>query len=282
MSDPIRHPHTTPQSGAHLDDARLVALMDGELGSTDRETGRRHLAECAPCSARMNQLCAVSEVLSEAQRSIQIPPRLLQAPRRRATDADGPRRLRAWDSISLPRIAAVALVAAGIAAAASQPVRAAVLRLTHAILGRSNPDTLVPRSTAMPPAAGSSERPRDASVSFNPVSSEITLEFDVPWAARALVFVRGTADSAVVIAVRAHQRVPDLVMLPAGARIRNASTPDAEYRVELPRAVGTVVVRARDAVIATLVASRLPLNRDSVIDAGPATGESSGRRSGRE
>lgn len=44
--------------------ALLSALLDGELGESERAAAMRHLSECDECRARFNELCAMHELLA--------------------------------------------------------------------------------------------------------------------------------------------------------------------------------------------------------------------------
>jgi len=64
---------TAPLHSAHLADDRLDDFVDGLLDEPAREAARAHLADCAACASRLEELRAVL-VLSAAERRPVAPP----------------------------------------------------------------------------------------------------------------------------------------------------------------------------------------------------------------
>ena len=119
----------------HLDDGRLRALLDEELGDTDASAVSLHLAECDTCRNRKTELEARSVFVTQALGRLDTaaPPagaraalleRIDSAPPKRI-DAAPPKRLRRAFRMPLARAAALALLlGAGVATALpASPVR---------------------------------------------------------------------------------------------------------------------------------------------------------------
>jgi hypothetical protein len=267
MSDAMPHPDASSLPVAHLDDSALVELLDGELDEADRDRYDRHLAECANCAARLTELRTISQLLSDAHRGIDVPPRLLQRPPRRVGARQPWRPTRRPVARSVRRVAALVFVVA-LAAATSRPVRAAVLRLTRSLWSGSTVHSPASRDVASPSSAErAGDSPHDARVAFTPVGPEIILDFDAPWTPGALRLMRSASDTVVVVEVHAAQFAPDLVVLPGSVRFRNGGDANARYHVVLPRATERVLARAGGSIVAQLAVARLPADRDTVIEA---------------
>ena len=119
----------------HLDDGRLRALLDEELGDTDASAVSLHLAECDTCRDRKTELEARSVFVTQALGRLDTaaPPagaraavleRIDSAPLERI-DSAPPKRLRRAFRMPLARAAALALLlGAGVATALpASPVR---------------------------------------------------------------------------------------------------------------------------------------------------------------
>jgi hypothetical protein len=268
MSDAMPHRDASSVLGAHLDDSALVELLDGEFDEGDRDRCDRHLAECANCAARLKKLRSISQLLHDTHRAIDVPPSLLQRPSRRAgtTQPWRPTRRRPG-ARSVPRVAALVFFVV-LAAAASRPLRAAVMELARSLWSGSTVHSPQAREVASPSSAErAAASNHDARVAFTPVGPELILDFDVPWMPGALQLVRGTSDSMIVVEVHAAQSAPDLVVLPGLVRFRNASEVNARYHLVLPRTTERVLARAGGSIVAQLDVARLPADRDTVIEA---------------
>jgi anti-sigma factor RsiW len=267
MSDAMSHRDASSFPGAHLNDSALVELLDGELDEADRDPYDRHLVECTNFAARLTELRTISQLLSDTHRAIDVPPGLLQRPPRRVGARQPWRSTRRPDARSVPRVAALVFFVA-LAAAASRPVRAAVLQLTRSLWSRSTVHSPPSRGVASPsPADRAEASTHDARVAFTPVGPEIILDFDAPWTPGALRLMRGTSDTAAVVEVHAAQFAPDLVVLPGSVRFRNASDLNTRYRVVVPRSTERVLARVGGSIVAQLAVARLPADRDTLIEA---------------
>lgn len=115
---------------SHPSEARLVAYLDGELGSDERAVLSRHLMECVGCARALGELRRSSRAFSEAVDGLRPPSTRLTADalRRRAEGGDAERSADeeqarfGWSTAT--RIAASVAVLLGAAAALpGSPVR---------------------------------------------------------------------------------------------------------------------------------------------------------------
>jgi anti-sigma factor RsiW len=93
-------------------EGKLIAFMDGRASDADRVAVESHLAECAPCKARVEGFSGVWSMLNEMPT---VEPSPAFEARLRAAMATEPKHLRFWEGIAAmlpsPRLAlAVALL----------------------------------------------------------------------------------------------------------------------------------------------------------------------------
>lgn len=114
-------------------EARLAALVDGELDAVDAAWAARHLGECAGCQAKADEEVLGRDLVRDMapQLAVSAPPRLRAVIRRTIPDAR-PRRSWVWLGASLA--AGLALAVTGLAVASlfkPVPVFAAQAALDH-------------------------------------------------------------------------------------------------------------------------------------------------------
>jgi hypothetical protein len=257
-------------TGPHLDDAELVRWLDGEVASDDGDpaAGARlaaHAAACAACGARADLLRArqtrLTALLAEADLPAEAPPpdvvvRLLRAAdaRRAAPTAFGAagrpvRRPPGGGARGGARLAAACalLAAAGLSA---QPVRRWVAaqwtRLT-APVPAPPPATGPTRAPDLPqPATGVAPSTFTVTFALEPGSGPFTVAFDARPAGGTLRVTTDTARAAAGGRVRATATGAtgdELLVLPAGLRVRNRPTSTADYAFVVPPGTGRVRLR---------------------------------------
>lgn len=237
-------------NGTHLEDAALLALIDGESTAGEADA-RVHLESCETCAARLEALRFVDRRVSAALAELDVDPPWSEMPealRRAAREAatpiesarDGvsivPRRrpLERWRAV----VAAAGLVfvlAVGAAALPGSPVRDFVSRSFDALFGGD---------------AGPTD-PGPTQISVDPVGGAVTVSVLGATADLRVVIRRGTSGRAAVSAREARFSVE------AGEiRVTDAR---GDLAVELPAGVeavvrvdGTEVARSRDGTIERL------------------------------
>jgi hypothetical protein len=225
---------------AHLDDAELLSLADGEAHDA-LAAAETHLSACADCSRRLEIVRGRNEALSAilARASVQpldgesrrgqreaIEARLAYSSRRRARPM--------WRS-PLARAAAGIVIAASLAAAAP-PIRSWIASHISAI---SQPEvTPVPAGVKPQPNVAPNE------VYFPISGTELAVTLTSSQLGGRVIVRRAddTRSSASVVGGSA-----ELVVLPDGVRIRNQTTSSASYVLRAGTGVQRVRVRVSDA-----------------------------------
>ena len=141
---------------SHLDEGRLMALLDGELTGTDQQDAERHLQSCSECSARLSELRSLMQeadgLVSDlgeppAPASVTVSPRAeRRAPRRASL------RPLAW--------AASIVAALGLGFAGSQWLESGAMESDYA--AATDPVAEPPSSAQTPPTAPSPALPEVA------------------------------------------------------------------------------------------------------------------------
>jgi hypothetical protein len=220
-----------PRGAPHLDDAGLLAVVDGDAPPA----GRTHAEECAVCAGRLRRLTADARAVSALLAEVQLPtgfrtPVLPEVPARRTGfGAPVPAQL---------RVAAGVLVL--LFAFGAPPVRAWMVEQAERWAGEVA-GLLGGGGDRAATAAGSADEGSALLLTPAPGTLEVVVE-------RPDGILRlGTTDApqARVEAV-AGGRADELVRTPGGVRIRNLAGPPAEYRVLVPLEVTSVRVRVGD------------------------------------
>lgn len=215
----------SPRGNDHVDDAAIVRYLDGELDAAGRELLETHLASCGRCRHALDELRAASRRISRWLPLADEPPE--------SSAGVVPMRSSRPRLPAFVRAAALLALVAGLSLAIG-PVRA---RLADWIgLDGSPAVTTIEKRTG----SAASVEERGLRISFVPVGDRFTLSFE-PSASS------GTLTLTPVEALRVAGKVVDgdaeLQTLPDGLVVRNASGPDAAYRVEVPRSLDRVEVR---------------------------------------
>jgi hypothetical protein len=231
----------------HLSDGDMVRLLDGEMDPGERARLEAHAAGCEACASRLRQLRRRSARLSGILLASdpEAPPAPAEAPDeltlrrirrdREARTAPAPRPwLRAAAVVAL-------LLAAGVVASPLRAVVAEWLRTRWERIAAPDARPAAPPAEA-PAAAPAEPAGSGARVQFTPQGTTFTLEVATPQAGGAVEVRRAAGASATAEQTGGGEQA-DLLVLPAGVRIRNAPGATADYRVTVPASVRTVRVR---------------------------------------
>lgn len=200
----------------HLDDDRLLALLDGELTRGEAAQARSHLDACEPCRRRYEALAdRAGRVRQWLERHDSAPPG------RDAYDFGAPAPGRSSRRFGLGWAAAAALVLA--TSVVAGPARGWITER----LGLSGDDL----TAAAGPAAATS---------FMPEVDTLLVNFTAADAVRELT-VEASADD------RVHLYAPDdavdLLVDPSGVAIADGSTTPRAYTLHVPRTVTHLLIR---------------------------------------
>lgn len=267
--------------GAHLPDAHLVRVLDGELDNLAHRRAQDHLRSCVRCSRKLAELEDPSRVLREALAAVPValPDTSRKALALSAMERASRRRPAAPRPVWVLRAAAVAGLVM-VAAVSAHPSRTWMLRRADRVsvqLGlprvaewlvglRPAPaaEPPVPVATPVPPAVAApvDERvagagtpappirkktrpapPRSgAAVSFAPRGEELVLEFDSFQEEGTLtLWIRDVPEASARVIDGA--RGESFRVLSAGLRVRNTSASYARYEVVVPQRVQNVRIR---------------------------------------
>lgn len=230
---------------AHLDDAMLQALADGETPSADAAL-LVHLEDCPPCAEQLEQQREAWTTLTGALELLDVP-----APVERAREAVRARRLRGgmpgrWHTrqTALRRAAVLLLVAGGVvyAVVPGSALNAWAGGVWERVVASAPPPRVpvapptVPATDAARVAAG----PAGVSVLPGPDGTEVVLA-DPPGSLR----VRLREENRVAVEVAGAGN--SLRFRTATGRVQVSGVAGAEVRVALPR-VGASTVRVGDLV----------------------------------
>jgi hypothetical protein len=247
-------------AAAHLEDAQLLRLMDGEGTAAESSAWHAHIAACdawAGAAARMRgDAAAVAAWLAFA--GFEEDATGTSA----AAAADGPRPGRrlgvraAWRAASpLLRAAAVIVLIAAPVAAIPAVRQAAVALLAGARAG----DSAERPAHAPGTAPGPAQRTAAAALRFEPAAGPFTITFEAAQAAGTLRLLRAVGREAVLRAESADPASAAGITVAAGSlHLRNAASASAGYVVELPATVSRVIVLVAGRQVAVLEADALP------------------------
>ena len=229
----------------HLDDRALLHLVDRDASAMELDLWSRHLIDCAPCTARLDERRRDSDRVRVAVGAIQLPPGFPGAEEtmRRARSARAGRSRPAatpWTEQRWLRAAAVAILLL-LPLALVAPLRAA---LVEWVRGAWTQLAGAPER-APSPAAPSPAPPRAAesgfTVYFTPRGSRLELTIETAQAAGELVLSRAAGPEGSIEVLGADDETP--LITDTGLSIRNSTASRASYRVAIPGSVDRVVVR---------------------------------------
>jgi hypothetical protein len=238
MTDTVR------QNQAHASDGDLLRLLDGELTPAESQV-RAHVAECGACAARLARYRTRSATMAELLRETAPPaidparvrPPLDDLSRARARRAARAAPRAAWWTRPGVRAAAAVVVMAGVAAAS--PARGWLMERLRDVQAAATesagrePVRPTPSAPAAPaPSAG-------ALVRFDVGGAELVVRFAASQRS-GTVEIAGTGDGRAAAQVTGGLRDEALLVLPRELRIRNATSSEASYRVEIPPGVARV------------------------------------------
>jgi len=244
---------------AHLSDADVISLRDGECDSSEESLHREHLAECSECRNRAVRieglvdglLAAVGEIDYEKEfeptASFPVDPRRDSQPKY-------------WVLRRPVRIAAVIAILLGVtllAGPASGYVRSgwqALVRLFVPELSQSPSDAV--QTTPIDTFATSDHQPVSKRASFIPESGDFSFEFAQPQNVGMLTMAMATTQRATVL-VLGDPGADELVVFRSGVRIINTVTSSASYEISVPSTLGSIAVKVAGRTIATVVPSDL-------------------------
>jgi anti-sigma factor RsiW len=241
----------------HLSDGTLARLVDGEADAPERSLAEAHLARCAGCGARHAALERRSSRLAALLRATDyaIPAPLATTPAL-ASDELAARRTRRTNAATAHRpwlaaaAAVVLLLGIGLATSPARASVAAWIGVRWAELAR----LWAPADAPMSAASGSQDA--TTSVVFATSEEDFAISFASPQRAGTVVFTVGVGTSANV-EVHTAGPEPDVLVLPAGVRIQNATHSTAEYRVTLPAHTRRVRLQVGDHAPAWIAADEV-------------------------
>ncbi len=228
----------------HASDGVLLAVYD-EQHDDELDSGRRHVAHCADCQARLEVIATRANQVRVALAAISPSSVAKDDVRRRIAEAHERRGRPIWRRPSWLAAAAV-VVLGGVAAAF--PIRQWIQRHRPEARTQYSPQPVV--SPGAPPINRSG-----ATVSFAATGPDFTVRFDSLPAAGSLTASRTTADQlSARVASGAGTGGDALVVLPDELLVRNTSTARASYDLTLPG----VVTRLRVIVAGRVVFDGAP------------------------
>lgn len=248
---------------AHLADADMIRLKDGECDDAEERAFREHLAECAECRESAQRIDRLVEGLVMMVDSIDYP-KEVKLPARiseRRGEGTTPRTLLAtwFTRRSVQLAAAIAVVVA--LGLTTTPARAVVKAGWQAIVGvvSRGHDVRAPRvrarstESAPPLVAVDSgvSQPISKRASFVPRGGEFLVVFAHTQSAGALLVAVDTTNRATVVAL-GDADADELVVSGAGIRIANSEASTASYALTVPASLRSVVVRLAGQAVATL------------------------------
>jgi hypothetical protein len=229
-----RTSETEPAAGAaadHPTDADLIRHLDGEPAMPGGRDATAHLRQCEACASRADLLHhrrqRLARLLADADAGVDVPrgpvaEELLARARRRRPPAARP----------ALRAAALLLVAGALAA---QPlVRRWVGQQWHRAASQAHRPAAALPAVAHQGSAGTA-------VAFEPGPGPFMIQFDARPDAGTLTIAGDSGTRA--SAERLGGANPDLLVMPHGLHVRNASGDTASYLVRVPRSVRRVYLR---------------------------------------
>lgn len=224
----------------HLPDGELVRLLDGELDVAETQRTNVHLAGCVECRARLERLRGRSRRLGGLLRAADWPlPDAAPAPALDTRD-ELARRRRASRAAWLRAAALAALLLGG--AVLASPARAWI---TEWIARQWTAATAAPgaESASPPTPASTSGGAAGTRVRFVPAAATFEVDFAARQPGGVLLLEQGNGSDVVVVEVVRGAPGAELLVLPAGVRVRNPANGPAAYRVTVPPGVEQVRVR---------------------------------------
>ena len=246
----------------HPSAGELVRQLDGELDTRAEARLADHLARCAECSARRDEIASRSDGAARIIRDfpVRVEPDSWRRRGARAAVAAAAAKRRSAVRVRRGWAAAAAVAAILLVSLAADPVRAWVMqRLTQAtgIAGVDSAPT-----PGLPPAVVGGD---GSIVSFSTDGPAFQLNVErTQQAGELLLQVREGAQATAQVTNGGSEA---LLVLPTGLRIENAAGSRASYRVTLPASVERITVRIGDGTPLTLEVGgagwqqRIPLDR---------------------
>ena len=232
--------------GSHIDDGDLIRLIDNECSQAERIRISDHIDGCSECRDNLEALKTASGLFSEAAAELDLEAGPMASREegersewREKWEGAGSQPHWRFSSARVWRIAAV--LAVTVLVFTATPARAwladgwAAFRSLVADTPRESPVEPVP-------VVDEAAQPTMSSVlRFSTSGDEFRLEFVVRPAGGSLVIVIDTITSASA-AVFGESNSDEMILLPAGLRIRNSSTSNSSYEVRLPNTLDAVEV----------------------------------------
>lgn len=238
----------------HPGEGRLQAHLDGELPSADAARLEDHLARCAACRGRRQELAEASEALRDGLAALDVPPPPADplAVRRAA------RRRRPGSSSGRSVVWKAAVLVVGVAAAASatvpgSPVEGWIGDAVRAVVASFDGETAPTEAPSAGDTAEGRSGPRGVSV---PVSGRAIVRITDPAPGLRLRVVR-TEDGLLSVTARGGRyRVGE-------GRVEVIGPDGPELRVELPSSAPVVRIVAGDRVLLERADGRLRIRADA-------------------
>ena len=211
----------------HVADGALMRWLDEDCDTVERRDVARHLEICSACRARLAEWRQRADLVRAALRRLDV-----SAP-------STPKRAR-W-----PVRAAAAVILLAAFGATVSPVRAwlveRVTSLWTAVAGPAGAPS--PDATPQVPPA---PMPSRTTVTFRPATEVFMMEI-AAWQAEGELVIESGGGETATATIEGGDGSEQLVVLPTGLRLVNASDGRASYRIRLPSLVRTVHVLIADA-----------------------------------
>jgi hypothetical protein len=252
----------------HQGEGGMLAYLDGELDTEDRDAFERHLAECAVCEAELGRLQDDAELFSGAVALLVAPVRT-EAALAGVRRAHGQRRARSMTQRLLPYAATLVLGVAGVASATvpASPVYGwpATVFARLASLAEGRDDAPVAVQPADEPAAAGPVVVGEAGVSIRPLDGAVR------------IVVRG-ADPALQVRARLVES-PQAEVIAVGEASRARFQTGAgsitvhdpgpgELRLDLPESAARITVEINGLPYLSREGDRLRVHRPAMDAAG--------------
>jgi hypothetical protein len=227
--------------GGHLEDGDVIRLLDGECSEEEARLFRTHLDRCDDCQRKTDELRRLSQELSSALQLTDEPP---------ATGDSSPPEVlgtirpslpqRHWTRWRVTRAAAAIVILA--AALSATPARAWLVEGWDALKS-----LVVGEPVEQPEVAPAPVESGEISsvITFTPAGPEFMLQV-IHVQAGGTLYLTVAPTASASAGVMGGDGSEEIVVLPNGFQIRNATTSTASYEVRLPNHLETLEVRVGD------------------------------------
>ena len=246
---------------SHLGDSEILRLIDGEGEARELEGWAGHVAECGPCSARLESQRDDARRVRVALSEVRLPAGFPSADEavwrvRRARHEEGPGARGGGPQRRWLRAAAVVLLLL-LPFALVSPIRAAVFEWLRQGWSSISGGTAEPEAPAAPASAatvGSGFK-----VWFTPAGETVDVVLQSRQATGTLTV--GTTEGPEGSLEILEGAAESALVTDAGVTVRNAASSRASYRITVPGGVASVRVRVGDEAVLSLPRAELTPER---------------------